>query len=101
MNKRRRFIALLPAAIGLGLLGTRPAQAQARVSEREPTAIALGYKDDAAQVDRKKYAGYRAGDICANCRLYTAPASESAGPCTAFGNKLVAAGGWCAAYVKR
>ncbi|MGC3962209.1 MAG: high-potential iron-sulfur protein [Rhodocyclaceae bacterium] len=100
MNKRRRFMAAMPAVIGLGLLGSRMANAQAaKVAETDPTAVALGYKEDAGKVDKKKYANYKAGDTCANCQLFAGKPTDAWAPCSAFGGKQVAGKGWCAAHV--
>jgi hypothetical protein len=47
------------------------AQAQAaRLDEKDPQAVALGYVHDAGKVDTKKFPKYAAGQVCANCGLY-------------------------------
>ena len=100
MLSRRRFITLVPIAT-LGAMAAPCAFAQAKLTESDPTAQALGYKEDASKVDTKKYAGYKAGNVCANCTLYSGKASDASGPCSAFGGKSVAAKGWCMAWVKK
>ena len=103
MLNRRRFMLTLVPAVGLGLFSTRFAQAQAAVklTENDPTALALGYKEDASKVDTKKFMTYKAGSSCSSCMQYQGKAGAASGPCTAFGGKIVNAKGWCAAYVKK
>jgi len=69
-----------------------------RVSEDDPDAQALHYRHDAAEVDHE---AYEEGRTCANCGLYTDPDASEWGPCEAFGGRLVAAGGWCNAWIPR
>lgn len=100
-NSRRRFIKL--TAIGLAaapfanalLSGT--ASAADVVSEADPQAAALAYKEDATKSDKRTDATAH----CANCGLYTGKEGEATGPCAIFQNKLVHAQGWCTAWVKK
>lgn len=100
-NGRRRFIKL--TAIGLAaapfanalLSGT--ASAADLISETDPQASALNYKADATKAEKRT----DATAICANCGLYTGKAGEASGPCAIFQGKLVAANGWCTAWVKK
>lgn len=73
----------------------------ARLEESDPTAQALGYVHDAADVDGSQQPRYEEGQVCANCNLYTADSSseEDWGGCSIFPGKLVNANGWCSAYV--
>ncbi len=73
--------------------------AQAKVAEDDPAAAALGYKHDANDVDAAKFPQRKDGQICENCRLYAASAEEGWGNCGIFPGKLVAAKGWCSAWV--
>lgn len=100
MDSRRRSILIAAPAIALGLAATRNAAAQAKVPESDPTAQALGYKEDAGKVDTAKYKNYVKGSTCANCNFYK-PSSATEGPCMALGNRLVTAKGWCSAWVKK
>ncbi|MBM4227995.1 MAG: High potential iron-sulfur protein [Gammaproteobacteria bacterium] len=71
------------------------------VDEASPQASGLGYKHDAAQVDKAKYPMYKDGSICATCVLYQGtPDSEWAG-CGIFAGQAVAAKGWCSAYAPK
>lgn len=94
----RRVFLMTLAASGAALATS--AQAQAMVDEKEPQAAALGYVADAKRVDVKKFPKYAAGQTCANCGIYVAK-SDKAGTCPLFAGKLVAAPGWCSAWVKK
>lgn len=99
-SNRRHFVVHSLAACGM--LGTVSAvQAQAMLSETDPQAVALGYKADASKVDKAKQPKFVAGQNCANCALYQAPASAAAGGCPLFAGKQVAGKGWCNAWVKK
>jgi len=87
------------AAAGAGL--ATAAHAQAKVDEKDPQAVALAYVADATKVDKKKYPKYAAGQICANCALYQAKATDAWGGCPLFAGKQVAGKGWCSAWVKK
>lgn len=115
MKSRRHFLyklaisATAPAALGGRLLGQdTPAPAPApttppvKLEETDPVAVALGYKIDTTKVDAVKYPQHKPEQHCSICALVTpgAPAGDFV-PCTAFQNKLVAANGWCMAYVKK
>lgn len=102
MKNRRTFLSTA-AAGGLaviGLVSAERAQAQAMVGETEPQAMALGYKADTAKVDQKKYPKHTAEQKCANCQLFQSK-SPTAGACSIFPGKMVAAAGWCSAYQKK
>ena len=103
-NQRRSFLKQLAAsagAVALAPLALHAQPAPAHVEETEPTAIALGYKKDTTKVDGKKYPQHKPDQKCAGCALYTGKPGAAEGPCTAFGNKLVMADGWCMAFVKK
>ena len=100
MNSRRQFIiTLVPAAVALS--AATHALAADKVDENDPTAKAIGYKNDATKVDAAKYPSYAKGKVCSNCMLYQGKAGDAAGVCPIVGGKLVAAGGWCSAWVKK
>lgn len=91
------------ALIPVVQLGTRPAFANNQVSEDEPMAKALKYvhdidaHPDITRPDRSGVAG--ADQYCHNCGLYVG--EDEWGPCSIFQNRLVAAEGWCTAWVPR
>lgn len=102
MPRRRQFLGYLPLALSggvavTGLLGSRPARAT-MLGEQEPQAQKLGYKADTAKVDPKKYPAHKTSQTCANCQLYQGDTGSAAGGCVLFGDKEVAAAGWCSAW---
>lgn len=75
------------------------------VDEKDPSAVALGYVHDAADVDTAKFPK-RTGDagskqFCYNCALYQGQGREGAAPCSIFPGKQVKAAGWCNAWVAK
>ncbi len=102
MTTRRHFVlAAIPAA-ALATLAVRTASARAaKLEETDRTAVALGYRHDAAKVDKAEYPAYVAGRNCANCQLFAAKGDQEWAPCAAVGNRLVNAKGWCVAWVKK
>lgn len=99
-SSRRVFLMQLATATGATAL-SQGASAQAMVSESDPVPKNFGYKEDAAKVDKGQQPKYVAGQTCANCGLYQAPATAVTGPCPIFPGKLVTGKGWCSAWVKR
>ena len=103
MNGSNRRVFMLQVAAGsTALMAASAAQAQAAmVNEKDAQAAALGYAADSTKVDAKKYPKHAATQLCSNCQLYAAKATDAAGPCALFPGKLVAGKGWCSAYVKK
>jgi hypothetical protein len=97
--KTRRTFLITVAAGGATLTGT--AQAQARLDEKDPQAVALGYLHDATKVDRKKQPKYAAGQVCNNCALFQGKTADAWGGCPLFGARQVAGKGWCNAWAKK
>jgi hypothetical protein len=103
MTARRIFlknISTLAAACAVGLSVSSHA-ADPKVDEKDPQAMALGYKDDSAQVDKQKYPTHDAAQHCGNCQLFQGAAGAANGPCPIFAGKSVEAAGWCSAYTKK
>lgn len=101
LENRRTFLVRVVGVSGAAVLGTT-AHAQApMVAESDPQASALGYKADAAKVDKAKQPKYAAGQQCSNCAVYQGKASDAAGPCPLFAGKQVTAKGWCSAWAKK
>jgi len=99
MIKTRRTFFMALAASGSVL--TTAAYGKARLKEKDPQAVALGYFADARKTDTRKYPEYAAGQVCSNCALYQGKVSDAAGGCPLFGDKQVARKGWCTAWVKK
>lgn len=99
---RRSFIGLCGAAalaaIPIRVLAQSAATA-AKLGLKDPTAIALGYVENAQQLSAAKEPSFKSGSHCGNCQLYVA-AQEKAGyaPCGAVGGKLVKKTAWCKAW---
>lgn len=97
---RREFIA-----VSLAALCTHRLFAEDKpVSESDPLAQALGFKNDAAKVDTKKFPKRKGADaakqFCDNCAFYT-KIDDKTGKCTIFAAQggIVPAKGWCNSYV--
>lgn len=97
-NSRRKFLVLglasVPAVVFAGsALADDPA-----LSESDPQARSLGYRENAATVDRAKFSSYMPGQHCGNCSLFQAGADGKWGGCILFAGKRVADAGWCSSY---
>ena len=102
MNNTRRTFLITLAAGGAAL--SSAAQAQAKVDEKDPQAVALGYVADATKTDTKKFPKYAAepkGQNCASCALFQGKATDAWGVCPLFAGKQVAGKGWCSAWAKK
>ncbi len=110
-RSRRRFVLLGLTGAGSAALwtlaaGARRSQSLAqgaaqRVAPSEALAKALGYTENAAQVDRSKFPTYMPGQMCDKCRFYQGKAGQAWGPCQIFMNKEVNAHGWCASFAMK
>lgn len=109
---RREFIFSLIAVVGSACAwrpasawadGSLPAGATA-VSETDPMASALGYKQQAKNADSTKYPQLKqaAGkqQKCENCNFYKKE-NGAWGKCQLFQSGLVNAQGWCASWIKK
>ena len=101
MKTNRRQFMILSAAGAASLALNNSVQAQAMVAPTDPQAVALGYVEDAAKVDKAKFPKFVAGQNCSNCALYQGKAGAAAGGCTLFAGKQVTAKGWCSAHAKK
>jgi hypothetical protein len=111
---RRDFVrSALVAVAALPFVGTilsactkkeGPPEGQTPLSENDPTAQALGYKEDASKVDTtrfpKKAGADGANQKCSNCAQYTA-LNGGWGKCNIFPQGPVAADGWCNSWVPK
>jgi hypothetical protein len=87
------------ASIPLSLFGQAPAK---KVDPKEPQAVSLGYTEDTTKVDKKKFPKHDPSQRCDNCQFYmSAQEANGYAPCSIFGNRPVAAKGWCSAWVKK
>ncbi len=97
---RRLVLKNLGLAAGVVVLTSRAARGAeaSHLDVKDPTAIALGYVENAAQVDVKKYPDYAAGSNCENCLQLQGIAGNNYRPCGLFPGKLVAVSGWCKSW---
>jgi len=103
-NATRRTFMLSVVATGSALAASRvfaDAAPGNKVAETDPQAVALGYKEDAAKVDVKKYPKHAATDGCKSCQLFQGKAGDAYGACPLYAGKVVSANGWCSAWVKK
>lgn len=100
---RRTFLITSLGAASALALSSRQALAAVppMVAETDPAAQALGYKADAAKVDKGKYPNYAAGQACGNCTFYQGKPTDAQAACPMFAGKHVAVKGWCSAYNKK
>lgn len=102
MKSSRRSFLITSIGVATTVALSRQAFADApKVSETDPTAVALGYKADATQVDKAKFAKYAAGQSCSNCSFYQGKPTDAFAACPMFGGKQVSGKGWCSAYNKK
>ena len=102
MSQTNRRVFLMQVAACGSVLTAGAAQAQAaKVDEKDPQAVGLGYVADTARADAKKYPKHAADQKCSTCALYQGKPGDAAGGCPLFGAKQVAAGGWCSAWAKK
>lgn len=100
-----RTVATIPviALLGEGAIAEEAA-ATAKLDESNPTAVALGYKHDANDVDVDRFAKRATEEgkqqFCDNCLHYKPSDEEGWGPCAIFPGFNVAAKGWCNVWVK-
>lgn len=94
---RRVFVKALTGAAVAGTLAARAAP-PAKLDTKDPAAVALGYVESAARVDRKKYPAYVTGSNCENCLQLQGNAGDAFRPCGLFMGKLVSVSGWCSGW---
>lgn len=101
MTASRRLFLLQVATGPAALAAARAGAAPALVDPLDPQAAPLGYTEDGARVDARRFPRRTAQQVCANCQVYAGKPSESTGPCAVFAGRLVTANGWCSAWVMR
>ncbi|MGK0269416.1 MAG: hypothetical protein ACI88H_000047 [Cocleimonas sp.] len=107
-NILKQSLCGLSAVAAASILAPQLAVAESelpKLTEDDPMAMGLGYKNDATTVDTTKYPK-RAGDAgakqwCDNCSLYTGDKDAEWGKCSIFGGKQINAKGWCNAWVAK
>ena len=69
------------------------------LSEQDPQAQKLGYVEDAARADAKKFTGFDKAQRCDNCMQLQGAEGAAYRPCQLFPGKSVAAKGWCSGWM--
>jgi hypothetical protein len=98
---RRRVIKNLSLVAGLwtGLTWRPGFGAEApRLDVKDPAAMALGYVENVARVDTKKYPEFVPGSSCENCLQLQGTPGNNYRPCAVFPGKLVSVSGWCKSW---
>jgi hypothetical protein len=98
---RREVLKSMGLAAGVSAVLPCPRARSAepkRLDVKDPAAVALGYVEDAAQIDPKKYPQFAPGSNCENCLQLQGSPGNAYRPCTLFPGKLVAAIGWCTGW---
>ena len=101
MSQSTRRTFLMQVAVAGTALAASQAQAQAKLDEKDPQAVALGYVADTTKADQKKFPKHTKDQKCNNCALFQGKAADATGGCPLFGVKHVTAGGWCSAWAKK
>jgi len=103
---RRDALRNLALVLGAAALGDarRAAAAAAELphlSPKDPNAVALGYHENASQVDAQQFQTYRPGQRCDTCLQLQGQAGQTWRPCNLFPGQLVNANGWCRVWVPK
>jgi hypothetical protein len=100
MNRRKLLESLALGALSAAAVaaGESRAAESAKLDPNDRQAKALGYVENASQVDAKKFPGFVAGSTCDNCLLLQGSAGNSYRPCSLFQGRLVSVGGWCSGW---
>jgi hypothetical protein len=87
-------------AIGL-IAESAAAAALSPLDPKDPTAQALGFVTDAAQVDAKANPTFKPTQKCNTCAQYQGKATDATAGCNIFAGKSVPAGGWCKVWAQK
>jgi High potential iron-sulfur protein len=100
VTRRSLVKSLATAAAAVSILRSVESRAAdlPHLDVKDPQAVAVGYVEDAARVDAKKYTAYVKGSRCDNCLLLQGSSGASYRPCNLFAGKLVSAAGWCSGW---
>jgi hypothetical protein len=100
MNRRTLLRGLAAAAAAASSLSSRRSESAElpHLEVKDPAAAALGYVENADQVDAKRYPVYVKGSNCENCSLLQGAAGAGYRPCQLFPGKSVSVHGWCSGW---
>lgn len=97
---RRSLVKTIAAGAAAAALPVRPSRSVElpHLDVHDPAAVTLGYVENAAAVDPKKFPRYVAGSTCDNCLQLQGKPGNHYRPCNLFPGKLVAVSGWCSGW---
>jgi hypothetical protein len=97
---RRGFVQSVCLATTVGALSIRDAMSDElpRLDVKDPAAMAVGYVENASEVNVRKYPAYVQGANCENCLQLQGKAGNKYRPCSLFPGKVVAVSGWCSGW---
>ena len=103
---RRTLLKTIAAAVPAGAIVLQQDALAAdapKLDPNDPTAKALVYVEDPANLDKSNPAAarYQPGQICDNCIHIQGVEGAAYRPCGIFPGKLVAAGGWCSVWAAK
>jgi hypothetical protein len=100
MTRRSLVQTLSMAAAAAALLppGRSQAAELPHLDIKDPAATAVGYVENASQIDLKKFPGYIKGSTCDNCLLLQGTSGSPYRPCSLFPGKGVSVSGWCSGW---
>ncbi len=101
-TNRRTFMMGMVASGSVAALSAVSARAAAPVlTEADPQALALGFKNESTKVDKAKFPQHTPAQLCSGCNFYQAKPTDAMAPCQLFAGKQVPAKGWCSAWAKK
>ena len=100
MNRRSLLRGLTAAAVAASSLASRRSESAElpHLDVKDPAAAAMGYVENADQVDAKRYPVYVKGSRCENCLLLQGATGPAYRPCQLFAEKSVSVRGWCSGW---
>jgi hypothetical protein len=100
MNRRALLKGLAAAAAVASSLSSRRSESAElpHLDVKDPAAAAMGYVENARQVDPKRYPVYVKGSSCENCLLLQGTPGPAYRPCQLFPGKSVTIQGWCSGW---
>jgi hypothetical protein len=100
ITRRALVTNIAIAAVAAAVLPRRASSAAEpqRLDVKDPAALAVGYVENAEQLNVKKYPSYVKGSTCENCLLLQGASGANYRPCNLFPGKVVSVHGWCSGW---
>lgn len=101
MNPTNRRTFMMQVAVsGTALAACRAEAEVKKLTETEPQALALGYREDTKTVDAGKYPKHAATQTCKNCMIFKGTGADG-GSCHLFGSRILSGNGWCSQWAAK